>query len=189
METPNILEDIDDIVGYLKGNESSFANLVRKYLRPIYNFVYRYVGNAQEAEDVVQVTFVKVWKNIKKFDQTRSFKTWIFNIAKNTAIDFLRKKKTIPFSDFEDDNGKNYLEDNLSDVTPLPPELFDQKDLSQHLTLAMQKLTPKYQVVLSLRYIEQLTFQEIAEVLGEPMNTVKNRCWRAVEMLRQHLIL
>lgn len=174
---------------YLKGNESSFANLVRKYLRPVYNFVYRYVGNAQEAEDVVQVTFVKVWKNIKKFDRKRSFKTWVFNIAKNTAIDFLRKKKTIPFSDFEDASGQNILEDTLSDPAPLPSDLFAQKDLSQRLTVAMEKLSPKYRVILSLHYIDQLTFQEISETLDEPMNTVKSRYRRAAEMLRQYLTL
>ncbi|MBI4159946.1 sigma-70 family RNA polymerase sigma factor [Candidatus Wolfebacteria bacterium] len=73
--------------------EVSLELLIRRYLKPIYGFTYRYVGAGQDTEDVTQETFVKVWRNLKKFDQNKSFKTWIFSIAKNTAIDFLKKKK------------------------------------------------------------------------------------------------
>ena len=72
--------------------------------------VYKNVGNQSEAEDITQEVFVKIWKNIKKFDQNRSFKPWIFQIAKNTSIDFLRKKKSIPFSKFENEEGGNPAE-------------------------------------------------------------------------------
>ncbi|MFA6919366.1 MAG: sigma-70 family RNA polymerase sigma factor, partial [Patescibacteria group bacterium] len=85
---------------YLSGDEKSLEVLIQKYLKPIYNFVYRYVGDMANAEDLTQEVFVKVWKNIKKFDRKKSFKTWIFCIAKNTAFDYLRKKKSIPLSNF-----------------------------------------------------------------------------------------
>jgi len=84
------------IADYLKGDEKSLEILFGRYLKPIYSFVYRFVGEGQEVEDVVQDIFLKVWRNLKKFDRSRSFKTWIFSIAKNTAIDYL-KKKNDPF--------------------------------------------------------------------------------------------
>ena len=82
------------INNYLKGDEKSLEILIHRYLKPIYNFVYRYVNNKQEAEDVTQEVFVKTWRNLKKFKRNKSFKTWIFSIAKNTAIDSFKKKKT-----------------------------------------------------------------------------------------------
>ena len=81
------------IINYLKGDEKSLELLIQSYLKPIYSFVYRCTGNTQDAEDVTQEVFVKVWRNLKKFDQRKSFKTWIFAIAKNTAFDHLKKRK------------------------------------------------------------------------------------------------
>ena len=93
------MEDKQLIVEYLKGDEKALETLFSRYLKPIYTFVYRLTGNAQDAEDISQEVFVKVWKNLKKYDDTRSFKTWLFTIAKNTAYDLLRKNKEIVFSD------------------------------------------------------------------------------------------
>ena len=86
------LADKKLIQQYLKGDEKSLEILVVKYLKLIYSFVYKNVGNPAEAEDITQEVFIKVWKNMKKFDQNKSFRPWIFQIAKNTSIDFLRKK-------------------------------------------------------------------------------------------------
>lgn len=83
------------IARYLKGDEESLEFLIKKYLQPIYNFVCRYVDNEGNAKDITQEIFVKVWKNLKKFDQKRNFKTWIFSIAKNASIDFLKKEKNL----------------------------------------------------------------------------------------------
>ena len=93
-----LIEDKILIQQYLKGDEKSLEILIARYLKPIYSFVYKNVGNPSEAEDITQEVFIKIWKNIKKFDQNKNFKPWIFQIAKNTSIDFLRKKKSIPFS-------------------------------------------------------------------------------------------
>ena len=95
---PEPLEDKKLIQQYLKGDSKSLDFLIAKYLKMIYSFVYKNVGSQSDAEDITQEVFVKVWKNLKKFDQKKSFKPWIFQIAKNTSIDFLRKRKTIPFS-------------------------------------------------------------------------------------------
>lgn len=197
------------INAYLKGDNASLEILIKRYLGPIYSFICRYVGSATEAEDLTQEVFVKMWKNLKKFDpriislgrnrrgrQQRSpapyrtegsgsgFKTWIFSIAKNASIDFLREKKTLPFSAFEDDEGENLLLNSLADPAPLPGEILERKDLTGRLSLALEKLAPKYRLTLYLRYNDHFTFREIAETLEESLNTVKGRHRRALITLK-----
>jgi len=170
---------------YLHGDEKSLGFLIKRYLRPIYNFAYRYVGDVASAEDITQEVFVKVWKNLKKFNQQKKFKTWIFCLAKNTAIDFLRKKKAIPFSKFEDAAGNNFLTENLADNALLPEAILEQQDLAVVLSVALKKLTSKCRTMLSLRYNDHFTFREIANQFGEPLNTVKSRYRRALIALKQ----
>ncbi len=175
------------IAKYFAGDEKSLEILIKSYLKPIYNFVYRYVGNEQDAEDITQEVFIKVWRNLKKFDQGKSFKTWIFSIAKNASIDWLRKKKAIPFSNFEDEEKENLLTNTLVDSTPLPNEILERINITERLNVAMGQLIPKYCMVLSLRYNNHFTFREIAEILREPLNTIKSRHRRALIQLRKLL--
>ena len=175
------------IADYLNGDEESLGRLVKRYLKPIYSFVYRYTGSITDAEDIAQKVFVKVWRNLKKFDQQKSFKTWIFAIAKNASINWLRKKKAVPFSNFESEEGENMLTETLADPSPLPNEIVEQKDIAQLLSSTMEKLLPKYRMILFLRYNDHFNFREIAEILEEPLNTVKSRHRRALIMLRKIL--
>jgi len=154
MEKENDVQLIDN---YLKGDEKSLEILIKNYLKPIYSFVYRYVGNSEVAQDLTQEVFVKAWRNLKKFNQNKSFKTWIFHIAKNTSIDFLKKKKTIPFSEFENEKGENKLIETLVDSSPLPDELFAKTNVGEILHTAMNVLVPKYRMILFLRYNDQLS--------------------------------
>lgn len=179
---------------YLNGDEKSLEILVGLYLKPIYSFIYRYVGSAPDAEDITQEVFLRMWRNIKIFDRQKSFKTWIFSIAKNASIDFLRKsrfisgeKKTLPLSVFEDDEGGNAIVDTLADPAPLPSEILKHEDLANLLASAMGKLSPKYRMVLFLHYNDHFNFREIAEALGESLNTVKSRHRRALIILKKFL--
>lgn len=175
------------VADYILGDEKSLELLIGRYVKFIYSFVYRYVGNAQEADDITQEVFVKVWRNLKKFDQQKSFKTWIFSIAKNTAIDFLKKKKAIPFSEFENEEGENTLTETLADPSPLPQELLEKTDMSKRLSTAMGKISPKYRMVLFLRYNDHFNFREIAESLGVSLHTVTSQHRRALTKLRELL--
>ena len=175
------------IADYLNGDSQSLEVLIRRHLGPIYSFVYRYVGNRQDAEDITQEVFIKVWRNLKKFDQQKSFKTWIFSIAKNTAIDFLKKKKMIPFSEFDNEGGENTIIETLADPSSLPQELLEKAGMAQTLNAAMEKLSSQYRMVLFLRYNDHFNFREIAESLGEPLNTIKSRHRRALVMLKEQL--
>jgi len=175
------------IADYLGGDRKSLEILIRRYLKPIYGFVYRYVGNSQDAEDITQDAFVKMWRNLKRFDKRKSFKTWVFTIAKNTAMDVLKKKKTIPFSEFDNEEGENILTETLADQRFLADKVFERASIVQLLQSAIDNLLPKYRLVLSLRYNDNLNFREIAEILGEPLNTIKSRHRRALTIFKKNL--
>ena len=117
---------------FLRGKEEAFSVLVNRYLKMTYNFLFQITKDKSVIDDLTQVTFLKVWKNLKKFDQEKKFKTWLFTIAKNTAFDHFKKKKTIPFAVFTDTEGNNKLE-KISEDKILPNELLAQKDLEKNL--------------------------------------------------------
>jgi len=182
------LTDQELIVKYLKGDDASFEVLVQRYLNSIYRFVYGYVRDANIAEDVTQDVFLKVWRNAKKIDKNKSFKSWVYTIAKNTALDFLKKKKSVPFSVFETNDGKNMLAESVKDHAPLPDEM---SRLLEHQTVFLQaidQLSEKYKQILRMYYYEYLNFREIAEKLKEPINTIKSRHRRGLVLLKQRVL-
>ena len=185
------------IRSYLSGSEEALRELVERYLKPVYHFVYRYVKTRGDAEDIVQDVFLSVWKNIEKFDCEKKFKTWIFTIAKNASLNWIKKKKPILFSEFsarggsafggENETGENVLAETVADPSALPDVLYQKAELAENLSFAMRKLTPAHQTVLSLRHRDQFTFQEISERLSESIHTVKSRHRRALAALKKVL--
>ena len=178
------IRDEELIQSYLNGEESALRDLIARYFRVVYNFVRRYAGNGPDAEDITQEVFVKVWKNLKRYDPKLSFRTWLFSIAKNSAIDWLRKKKAAPLVSMD---GDETLSETLRDLAPLPDELVERNSASRAAANAIAKLSRGAQSVFSLRYRQDLTFRAIAESLGEPLNTVKSRHRRALAMLKKLL--
>lgn len=179
--------EIDDrkiIESFLDGDEEAFSWLVKKYARPVFNFVYQFVGNFQNAEDITQEAFVKAWKNIKIFNRKKSFKTWLYIIAKNTTYDYLKKKKTIPFSNFQDEEGNNRLE-NISDDSILPEDFESRKNFGKELQNKLGNLPEIYRSIIILHYKEDFSLRETSLILGEPYNTIKSRYRRALEKLKE----
>ena len=174
------------VSAYLRGNDAAFTVLVDRYMKHLYHFARQLVGENQAAEDIVQDTFLKAWKNLKRFDRTKSWKTWIFAIAKNTAYDALKKKKTLPFSSFKNEAGLNMLENTPLDEVH-PDELLDRELTVQTLDQGLQQLHPDHRVILVLRYQDDFSLHEIATILKEPYNTVKSRNKRALRSLKQVL--
>jgi RNA polymerase sigma-70 factor (ECF subfamily) len=168
---------------YLLGNDEAFKELVEKYTPAIFNFSVRFVG-IDYANDITQDVFIKVWKNIKKFDYTKaSFKTWIFTITHNTITDYLRKKKMINFSSL--DKKEDNFADNIKDEVILPDEALIKLEDKELLNSLIDKLPNNYKEVLILYYQEDMTFKEIGELLGKPLNTVKSYHHRALNILRE----
>lgn len=173
---------------YLKGDEKSLEVLIERHLKPIYNFVRRYIGNAIDAEDITQEVFVKTWRNLKKFNQQKKFKTWLFAIAKNTCFDYLRKRRFISFSAIEEEGRDGAIIKNLVDASAGSEQIISRLDAQQKIIPALKKLPPKYRMVLHFRFHNQLTFREIAAVLNEPLNTIKSQYRRALTMLREIIV-
>jgi RNA polymerase sigma-70 factor (ECF subfamily) len=177
--------DADLIGEFLSGKGEAFAVLLDRHVSMTYKFVYRYVGNADDASDIVQDAFIKVWKNIQKFDRSKNFKTWLLAIAKNTALDFIKRKKPMLFSAIEagDRDIDTFLAPYMESPA-LPDELMEQKYKKAELDSAFQTINLAYQTVLRLRYGEHLKFREIAESLGEPIDTIKSKHRRGLIALR-----
>lgn len=180
----NQFTDHQLIQRYLLGDEKSFDILVERYMRPIYGFVYKYVRDKDVAEDITQDVFLKVFRHIKKIDPHKSFKSWMYTIAKNTALDFLKKKKAIPLSAFQTAEGNNILVDKLQDTKKLPDVLSQMLENKNIFLLAIKNLSEKYQSVLYLYYYQYLNFREIAQALKEPINTIKSRHRRGLLLLK-----
>jgi RNA polymerase sigma-70 factor (ECF subfamily) len=166
------------------GNEAALDTLLNRFVGALYNFAYRLVSNKEDAEDIVQETFVKVWRSIGSYRHSYHFKQWLFTIARNTAIDHLRKRKNLAFSDFENSEGENALIDNLSDPGPLPDEVVAAAETAHMLESLLEKLSPLYREVLILRYHHEFTFEEIAGILKKPVDTVKSQHRRGIIALR-----
>lgn len=187
-----IMADISDeklVEQYLKGDEEALAFLIHKYTSPIYNFTAQIVGRGQNAEDITQETFIKAWKSLKRFDVNKKFKTWLFYIAKNTAIDYLRKRK-IATVDLNIDVGEDEEDgvEKLADPAILPFENLVLQEQAEIVQKAVDGLPEIYRAVLNLYYQEQLSLPEIAEVFKEPVDTIKSRHRRALLKLKELLI-
>jgi RNA polymerase sigma-70 factor, ECF subfamily len=179
--------DAELIRAYAGGDEGAFEQLVLRYSGPVYRFAFRLVRNGRDAEDVAQETFVKVWRNLNRFDETKSFKAWIFAIAKNSAIDLVRKKEPLVFAELEHDGpeeGDHFAYD-VEDERPLPDEVVARMQDAEALDRALAELPPTARAVILMHDGEGLTFQEIADAVREPMNTVKSRYRRGIERLKQ----
>jgi RNA polymerase sigma-70 factor (ECF subfamily) len=173
--------DEELIKKYLKGDEKSLEVLIKRYLKPIYSFSFSFVLNQQDAEDLTQEIFLKMWRNLKKFKKEKNFKSWLFTIAKNTCFDFLRKKKRSLILNVEN------LE-IIADFTPSLIEMFEKENLMEKLKREIEELPFKMKQVMDLYYNSGLNFREISEILGEPVNTIKSRHRRAISKLKKSIL-
>jgi RNA polymerase sigma-70 factor (ECF subfamily) len=180
-------DDAQLISEYLAGEESSFRVLVERHVKPVFNFVLRLTGSSQDAEDISQEAFIKVWRNLRKYRGGQSFKVWLYTIARRTAIDWLRRKRHLPFSIFDDEEGSNALVETLADDSPLPDEMAAAAEDRAVLSAAISRLPACYRQVLSLRCDGECDFTEIGQIIGRPQNTVRSQYQRAVAILRRLL--
>ena len=177
--------DNELISQYLHGDKHSFDILVERYLKLVFSLALHYTKNAADAEDVAQETFVRLWKNLKKFDRQKNFKPWLCRITINACLDFLRKKKTVPFSQFDNADTENLLEQIISDPAASASEALITRETEQMLASAVHRLPATDQEIVSLHHNEDLSFREIASRLSAPLNTVKSRYRRALFFLRK----
>ncbi len=184
-----IKSDYELIQEYLSGNEDALKEIIERHYKMVYRFLFNLTHGSEESSDLTQEVFVKVWKKIKRYDKKYNFKTWVFTIARNTAIDFFRKKKSLVFSDFDNEEGGNPFADTLEDESALQDDIFAGKEDSKKIKEIIEDLPLIYKEILLLRYEEELDFEEISKVLKRPIETVRSQHRRAVLLMKKRVNL
>lgn len=166
-----------------KGDQVAFTFLLDFYWSEVYSFMLKRTENETDAEDITIETFSKAFDKIATYNPEFQFNTWLIAIAKNVHIDLLRKKKSSLFIDITDEDDNQAY--NVADSTPsAEDELITEQNLSQLLQY-IKELKPHYQEVIQLRYFQEMSYQEIADQLGEPLNNVKIKLLRAKKLLAE----
>jgi RNA polymerase sigma-70 factor (ECF subfamily) len=183
-----MLTDAELVARALAGSQDAFRELVVRFERPVFTLVARMVHDPATAEDLAQEVFVKAFRRLDTYDPERKFSSWLFKIAHNATIDFLRRgePETVPLEARQEDDDRGALADVLSDeATEDPGAAAERRQMARALERAIARLRPEYRESVVLRYVEGLSYQEICEVTGQPLGTVKTNLHRARKELAE----
>jgi len=183
------LSDADLAVAARTGSGDACTVLVKRFERPVYNLVARLVQDAALAEDLTQDAFLKMFRGLAQYDASLRFSSWLFRIAHNTAIDHLRQRRVLLATPRVDEDGEEM--DPLAGLPDLrgdsPEQAAARRQVAAVLDRAIDTLRPEYRAVVVLRHHEDLDYEEIAEVTGLPLGTVKTYLHRARKELAARL--
>jgi RNA polymerase sigma-70 factor (ECF subfamily) len=187
LANPGTLADGELVHSAVAGGESSFEELVRRYQRPIASYVYRMVGDYDAALDLTQEVFIKVYNSLARYRSEFKFSTWIYKIAHNAAIDHLRRHSVREQHLMAVDEGTRPAL-TIESRRLTPEQESERAERRSEIELVVQSLSPAYRELIVLRHSHDLSYDEIAEVTGLPLGTVKNRLFRAREAMRDLLV-
>jgi len=172
----------------LKGNKKAFENLVQRYQRSVYHVIYKIIKDPEETKDLMQETFLKAYSSLSTYKSQFRFTTWLYRIAVNNSIDYLRKKKIITLSlDQKIETKYGKLSFEPKDWTYNPEKELVAKKKRFSIDKAIQALPKKYREVIVYRHKKEKSYKEISEILGIPAGTVKARIFRGRELLKKKL--
>ena len=173
------------------GDTEAFEILVKRYSTPLFNYIYHFMHDQEDASDVLQEVFVRFYLALPSLDYEKPFKSWLFQVAHNYCVDRLRQKRryTLRFSQLEIENsdGETSLLDEIPDTSPSVEDLVEEQDAQNLLKQAIFSLPMKFRNVVILRYTSNLRFSEIGKILGMPEQTTKTYFHRAKALLRKRL--
>ncbi|NOZ62701.1 MAG: sigma-70 family RNA polymerase sigma factor [Calditrichaeota bacterium] len=178
--------DEDLIERFQNGDVYAFDLIVKRYKNQLLNFIYRFLGNTEEAEDLVQETFLRVYRNRKAYQKVAKFSTWIYTIAGNLAKTELRKRKRRRFFSISE-LGYNDKDYDISDENYNPERDVDGRIKETMIHEKIMELSPKFREVIILRDVQQLSYEEISEIVNIPLGTVKSRVNRGRLKLQEKL--
>ncbi len=185
------MTDSELVASALKGSQDAFRELVVRFERPVYSLIVRMVQDPATAEDLAQDAFVKAYRSLRSYDPSRKLSSWLFKIAHNTTIDHLRRNapETVPLEASADqEDGRGGLAAVLADGSvENPAAAAERRDMARSLERAVSRLRPEYRESVVLFYIEGASYQEICEVTGLPLGTVKTNLHRARKELAQEM--
>jgi RNA polymerase sigma factor (sigma-70 family) len=186
------LADTDGVLARqaLAGDQYAFEGLLMRYSTPLFNFISRFLGDYDQASDILQQVFIQLHTSLPTLRTDKPLKAWLFQVARNRCLDELRRKHAIHFSELEIVNDDDELSPlaAIPDTGPLPEELAERSDLQQRLQEAIEALPIKFRSVVLLRYAGQLSFSEIGQTLNMPEATAKTYFQRAKPLLRAALM-
>lgn len=171
-----------------RGDADAFEQLLLEHQKNVYNLCYRMAGNPDDAMDLSQETFLRAWRCLDQYQFASAFSTWLYRLCSNICIDFLRKRRrqqTVPLT-FEDADGEEQTY-AVPDPAPLPEEQVELKLTREILQAAMAQLLPEHRAVLQLRVVNEMSYEQIADVLDIQIGTVKSRLSRARNQLKKIL--
>lgn len=180
------LEDFDLIDKAVKDkDQQAYATLMKRYKKAVYFMILKMIRDTDDAEDLTMEAFAKAFRNLHKFKKDYTFSTWLFRIATNNAIDFIRKKKlkTMSLNNTLTDDGGNSVNIDVEDDDNNPQDEYIKSQRIEMVRIFVDKLPAKYRKLVTLRYFDELSYDEIAEELGKPLGTVKAQLHRSRELL------
>ena len=174
----------------LSGNRDRFELLVERYQTRLVNYLYRMVRNLEEAHDLTQEVFIRVYQALDRYDSQYRFSTWLFRVAQNAAIDVIRKRRIqlVPLTRRADEGSDATVDLELPDGQPSALDTLQGRELDASIRSAIDALPWEYRELILLRHYGELAYEEIAEVKAMPLGTVKNKLFRARQMLKQQLL-
>lgn len=182
------LEDDKLVASAVKGDQEAFRKLVDKYQTPLYYHVVKMVKDREQVEDLIQEAFVKAFDNLKSYNTSYAFSTWLYRITTNHTIDYLRKKKLQTMSINEPVKTRDgEMNVQLPDADAGADRSIIRKQRQKIIRDAIHDLPEKYRQVIEMRHLEELSYQEISDALDLPLGTVKAHIFRAREMLYKEL--
>jgi RNA polymerase sigma-70 factor (ECF subfamily) len=179
------------IKAFIQGDTTAFNRLVWRYEKPLYNFIYRYVGNRDTAQDLCQTAFIRMFKEIKKLRDPEKYTSWMYRIALNLCRDEFKKRKRRYFysleETFQEDGSKGTIHHPPPQETQSPQERLENQEIGEILKMAMSQIPEEQRVVIVMKQYQGLKFTEIAEILQQPINTIKSRLYYGLRALKQVL--
>jgi len=175
------------ISSIIAGNKSDFEHVWNKYNKLIYAYILKMVRNIDDADDILQDTFIKAYSAIHTYNQSYPFPAWLYKIASNTCIDYFRRKRIRPIAFGGIQQMQSSIQDLLPDTTILADVSLSNSETKIQLYKAIDKLPERYKETIQLRHFEELTYEEIAQKMNVPLGTVKITLFRARKMLLSQL--
>lgn len=179
----DVLTDIELVSRSMAGAADGFEELVRRYQRPIVGYVFRLVGSYDAALDVTQEVFIKVYNSLNKYSSEYKFSTWLYRIAHNAAVDHLRRN-SLNAQSLETENEDGTYQLQIESSAPTPEQVRERSEWRKEINSVVKCLPSAYRQLIQLRHGQDMSYDEIAEITGLPLGTVKNRLFRAREMMR-----
>lgn len=170
-----------------KGDREAFEHLVRLYENKVYTIAYRLMGNHADASDLAQDAFIKIYQALPNFRGDSSFSTWIYHITVNVCRDELRKRQRRPTVSLDEPAGENNTTYEIRSSAPGPEEMLDRSETQAMIQECLNNLSDDYRTILVMREIQELAYEEIAELLGCSLGTVKSRLSRARQALKEKI--